>query len=156
MFPCEISKILRATILKNIGGRLLIKWYVIKHVRKNKSGVSHLNQIWFKCENNRLEKVRFQLALIRLSAPSHHSSSTEDSSIAKEQKLTKQCFLPPHHRFSTHSSQYQYWKARKYYILMVIELGPPVSESSTRSKQFIPPLILNINFIKRESKICYP
>ena len=28
---CEISTILRAPIVKNICGRLLIKWYVIKH-----------------------------------------------------------------------------------------------------------------------------
>ena len=55
MFSCEISKILRIPILKNICGRLLIKWYVIKF-RKNKSRVSHLNQIWFKYEKDRLEK----------------------------------------------------------------------------------------------------
>ena len=84
----------------------------------------------------------------------HHSSATEDSSTVKEQELTKHCFLP--HRFSTESLQYQYWKARKYSILTVIELGPPVSEFSTESKQFMPPLILNTNFRKRESKIGYP
>ena len=31
-----------------------------------------------------------------------------DSSIAKKQELTKQCFLPLPHQFSTQSSQYQY------------------------------------------------
>ena len=63
-------------------------------------------------------------------------------------------FLP--HRFSAQSSQYQYWKANKYSILTVTELGPPVSESSTGSQRFMPPLILTTNFIKRESKIGYP
>ena len=47
MFYCEISKILRTPILKNIYLRI---------IRKIKSGVSHLNQIWFKCEKDRLEK----------------------------------------------------------------------------------------------------
>ena len=46
-------------------------------------------------------------------------------------------------------------EACKYSILTVIELGPPVSESSARSQHFIPPLILNTNFIKLESKIGY-
>ena len=49
------------------------------------------------------KKMRFQLA--RLTASSHRPSSTEDSSTTKEQKLTKQYFLP--HRFYTQSSQYQ-------------------------------------------------
>ena len=42
------------------------------------------------------------------------------------------------------SSQYHYWKAHKYSILTAIELGLPVSESSTGSRKFMPPLILNI------------
>ena len=42
--------------------------------------------------------------------------------------------------FFTQSSQYQIWKANTYSILTVIELGPPVSESSTRiSKIYDPP-----------------
>ena len=32
-------------------------------------------------------------------------------------------------------------KANKYSILTVIELGPPVSESSTRITYFMPPLL---------------
>ena len=40
--------------------------------------------------------------------------------------------------------------------LTVIELGPPVWESSTMIWKFYGPLILNTNFIKRESKIGYP
>ena len=48
------------------------------------------------------KKIRFQLA--RLTASSHRPSSTEDSSTAKEQKLTKQCFLP--YRFSKQSSTF--------------------------------------------------
>ena len=56
----------------------------------------------------------------------------------QEQKFTKQCFLPPPHWFSTQCSQYQYWKASKYSILMVIELGLPVSEFSTGSTFYAP------------------
>ena len=126
-FPVKLAKFLRTPILKNICGWLLIKWW---------------------------KKIRFQRTLNKTYSLPHRPSSTEDSSTAKEQKLTKQCFLQ--HRFSMQSSQYQYWKARKYSILTVIELGPPVSESSTGSQQFMPPLILNTNFRKRESKIGYP
>ena len=58
--------------------------------------------------------------------------------------------------FFTQSSQYQIWKGNTYSNLTVIELGPPVSESSTRiSKFYMTPLILNTNFIKWESKIGY-
>ena len=42
-----------------------------------------------------------------LSEPPHQPSSNEDSSTAKGQKLTKQCFLPPRHWFFTQSWQYQ-------------------------------------------------
>ena len=52
----------------------------------------------------------------------------------KHCQRTKQCFLL--HRFSTQNSQYQYGKAHKYSILTVIELGPPVSKSSTGSQNF--------------------
>ena len=79
----------------------------------------------------------FQLA-IRLSAPPYHPSSTDDQNTAKEQKLIKQCLLPPPHRLSTQSSQYQNWKANKCSILTLIELGPPVLESSTGSQNFMP------------------
>ena len=44
----------------------------------------------------------------------------------------------------------------KYSILAVIEIGPPVLESSTGSQQFMLPMILNTNLRKRESKIDYP
>ena len=71
-------------------------------------------------------------------------------------KLSKQCFLPPLHRFFTQSSQYQYWKASKYSMLTVTELGPPVSESLIGSQNFMPPLTRNINLIERESKIGCP
>ena len=46
--------------------------------------------------------------------------------------------MPPI-QLSTKSSQYQNWKANKYSILTVIELGPPVSESSTRISKFYTP-----------------
>ena len=46
--------------------------------------------------------------------------------------------MPPI-QLSTKSSQYQNWKANKYSILTVTELGPPVSESSTRISKFYTP-----------------
>ena len=55
-----------------------------------------------------LNFFRFPMAQIRLSVTTRHPSFTDDSSTAKEQKLTKQFFLPPPHPFSTQSSQYQY------------------------------------------------
>ena len=58
------------------------------------------------------KRYDFSCPYIRLAASPHRPSSTKDSSTAKEQKLTKQCFLP--HRFHTQSSQYHYWKAHKY------------------------------------------
>ena len=87
--------------------------------------------------------------------PPHHPLFTDDSNTAKKHKLSKQCFLPPLHRFFIQSSQYQYWKASKYSILTVIVLGPPVLDSSTWSQNFMLPLILNTNFIKPESEIGY-
>ena len=64
----------------------------------------------------------------------HHSSSTGD--YHQSTKINK-TMLSPH--------------------LTVIELGPPMLESSTGSQILMhPPLILNTNFIKRESKISYP
>ena len=64
-----------------------------------------------------------------ISTAPHHHSFIDDSSTAKKQKLTKY-FSPLPHQFSTQSSLCS--------ILMVIELRPPVSESSTGSQNFIP------------------
>ena len=99
------------------------------------------------------KKIRFQLALNKTFCPTPPPLSHWRFK-HRQKYLTKQCFRP--HRFSTQSWQYQYWKARKYFSLTVIELGPPVLESSTWSQQFMPPLIMNTNLIKRESKIGYP
>ena len=43
------------------------------------------------------------------------------------------------YRFSTQKWQYQNWKANEYSVLTVIELGPPVPESSTRISKFYAP-----------------
>ena len=49
-----------------------------------------------------LNFLDFSWPWIGLSVPPHHLSSTNNSGTAKEQKITKQCFLfPPHHGFST-------------------------------------------------------
>ena len=56
------------------------------------------------------KKLSFQLALNNNFCPPDNPSPTDDLNIAKEQKLTKQCFLPPSHQFYTQSSQYQNFK----------------------------------------------
>ena len=153
MFSCQISKIFKNTYFEEHLGTTADQMIYNKILLEKIRAMFHISiKFDLNVRKTGWKKIRFQLA--RLTASSHRPSSTEDSSTAKEQKLTKQCFLP--HRFSTQSSQYQYWKARKYSILTVIELGPPVSESSTGSQQFMPPLILNTNFRKRKSKIGYP
>ena len=58
------------------------------------------------CERLAGKRYDFSWPKIRLTASPHRPSSTGDTSTAKEQKLTKQCFLP--HWFYTQSSQYQY------------------------------------------------
>ena len=133
------------------------QWF-IKVNRRNIQSMQHAECAMLTVSAKILagERCDFSWPYVRLSAPHHHSSSTDDSSNAKEQKLTKQCFLPFPHRFSTKGSQYQYWKASKYSIPRVIEFEPPVSESSTGSQNFMASLILNTNFIKRESNIGYP
>ena len=56
----------------------------------------------------------------------------------------------PSHRFSTHTSQYQNWKANKYSILTVIELGLQVLNSSTRISKFYAPTDSEHKFDKTE------
>ena len=63
---------------------------------------------------NKRKRYNFSWSHIRLSASPHQSS----------------CIMLPPRRFST---QHKIWKANKYAILTVIELGPPVSESLTRT-----------------------
>ena len=96
------------------------------------------------------KKMQFRLVLNRTFAPPHHHSSTDDASTTKEQKLTKQCSLLPPHRFLLQSSQCQYWKANTYSIITGIEIGPPVSESSTGSQNFIPSTDSEHKFHKME------
>ena len=61
------------------------------------------------------------------------------------------CFPPPPpHRFSTQSSQYQNWKANKYSILTVNELGPLVLESTARISKFYAPINSEHKFNKTE------
>ena len=67
--------------------------------------------------------------------------------------MTKHCFLHSPHRFSTQSSQYQNWKAKKYSILTVTELRLPVSESSTRSRNFMSSTDSKHKFHKTEIEI---
>ena len=99
-------------------------------------------------------RYHFSSPLIRLSAPPHNPSPTDDYSITKEQKLTKQCFLPPHRCSFTQSSQYRNWKGNKFSILMVSELRPPVSESSTRISKFYTPTDSELKFYKTGIENC--
>ena len=103
--------------------------------------------------NPNWKKMRFQLALNKSFCPNPQPHSKRRLKQRKEQKLTKQCFLSsrsPPHRFSTQSSQYQNWKANKYSILTVNELGPPVLESSARISKFYAPTDSEHKFNKTE------
>ena len=55
--------------------------------------------------------------------------------ILYDSTFNKATLLPPHWSF-TQTSQCRNWKANKYSILTVSELGPPVLESSTRISKF--------------------
>ena len=92
--------------------------------------------------------MRFQLAQYKTFCNTPTPSPTDDWSTIREQKLTKDCFLPPRHRFSARRPQYQYWKANKYSILTVTELGPPVLKSSTRIWKFYTPTNSELKFYK--------
>ena len=53
---------------------------------------------------------------------------------------TPKCFVLHHpKRFSTQNSQYQNWKATESFSLTVIEVGPPVLQSSIRISRFYIP-----------------
>ena len=80
-----------------------------------------------------------QLALNKTFCPTPPPFIHRQLKHRRRTKLTEQCFLPPPHRFSTQSSQYQNWKAKKYSFLTVIEPGLPVSESSTWTRDIMPP-----------------
>ena len=99
-------------------------------------------------------RYEFSSPLIRLFAPPHNPSPMDDHSSAKEQKLTKQCFLLPLHCSFTQSSQYRNWKGNKYSILIVSELRPPVSKSSTRISKFYAPTDSELKFYKTVIENC--
>ena len=80
--------------------------------------------------------MRFQLALnktfcLTLQRLTHRRATPHLHSTAKIQKLTKQCFLPPLIGFPQKVHNITIEKQIKYSIITIIELGPPVSESST-------------------------
>ena len=81
-------------------------------------------------------------------------SPTNDQSSSKWQKLTIMLPASPllfsHTKFTTSELQ------TKYSSLTVIILGPPVSESSIKITSFIPPLVSNTNFVKRDLKAIHP
>ena len=105
------------------------------------------------------KNMRFQLALDKTFCPTPPPLIHRRFKHRQRTKINKTMLSAYPSSVSTQSSQYQHWKANKYSILTVIELGLSVSQSSTGSHHFMPPLILNTNFIKREIwnlKIGYP
>ena len=71
---------------------------------------------------------------------------TDNQSALKKQRLRESCLLLNAHWFFTHTLQYQDSKSGKYSIL--IELGPPVLESSTRISYFYAPTDSEYKFHK--------
>ena len=78
-----------------------------------------------------------QLTLNMTFCPTPQPSATNNQSTPKEQRLTKSGLLPFPNCFFTQTLQYQNLKSNKYYIL--IKLGLPVSEFSTKISYFYAP-----------------
>ena len=156
--------LLAVKVVRDKGGPNFL--YISKG-RKSETAMADKNKTYkypvdMKCQNmsclllrlkSRLGKVRFQLPLNKTFFPTPDPSFIDDWSSAKEQKLTKQYFLPPPHRFSSQSSQYQNWKLNKYSILTVIDIEAPVSESSNRISKFYASTVLITNLMKPELKM---
>ena len=103
------------------------------------------------------KRCDFSCLCISLSAPPHHPSLIHRwFKHCPKIKINKAMHSALPHPCSTESSQYQYWKASKYSILTVFELGSTSVEVLNWVSKFYAPLILNTNFIKGESKIGYP
>ena len=75
-----------------------------------------------------------------------------DKAWKKENMNQNNAFCLPLIGFSTQSSQYQIWKGNMYSILTVIELGPPVSKSSTWISKFYDPTDSEHEFYERKIK----
>ena len=129
--------------------------WLIKIKRTNIQSIWHVRICHVYCFslNPGWERLQFQLPLNKTFFPTPDPSFIDDWSSAKEQKLTKQYFLPPPHRFSSQSSQYQNWKLNKYSILTVIDIEAPVSESSNRISKFYASTVLITNLMKPELKM---
>ena len=97
------------------------------------------------------KKMSFQLSLNKTFCPT--PQPLIHRRLKHRQTLTKQCFLPPPHRISTQSSQYQNWEANYYSILTVFKLGLLLPESSCRIRSNLRPAHL---LKKRLSHRCFP
>ena len=98
--------------------------------------------------NSGWKKMQFQLALKKPFCPIPPPPIHQRFKHRQRTKINETVLLTsPSSVFHTKFTMSVYWKASKYSILTEIELGPPVSESSTGSQHFMPPLILNTNFI---------
>ena len=97
----------------------------------------------------------FSWPWIRLSAPPHPFTHRRLKH-RQRTKINKTMLSASLHRSFTQSSQYQNWKTNKYSILTVSELGPPVTESSTRISKFYAPAISEHKFYKTGNENCLP
>ena len=95
----------------------------MQQVRMNHAYCVDLNTCW--------KKTRFQLALNETFCPNQQP-------------------LPPPHRFSTQSLQYENLNTNKYSTVTVNGLGPPVLESSARISKFYAPTDSEHKFNKTE------
>ena len=118
----------------NFQGTKMKQWWLLKIKHRNIQSILHAKM--YPAKTRAGKRCNFSWPYITFSGTTHHPSPTNNWSTTKYKKLTKQCFLPPPHQFSTQSSQYQNWKAKKYSILMVLVPGLAVSESSTRILKF--------------------
>ena len=95
----------------------------MQQARMNHAYCVDLNPCW--------KKTRFQLALNETFCPNQQP-------------------LPPPHRFSTQSLQYENLNTNKYSTVTVNGLGPPVLESSARISKFYAPTDSEHKFNKTE------
>ena len=101
------------------------------------------------------KKMRFQLAVNKTFCLNPQLLTHRLLKQRQRTKINKTMLcapLPPPHQFSTQNSQYQNWKANKYVILTVNELGSPVLESSARILKFYTPTDSEHKFNKTETE----
>ena len=96
---------------------------------------ARMNHTYYIDLNHGWKKLQFQLALNKTFSlnpqPLTHQRLKQHQRTKINKRMLAVSYLSPH-GFSTQSSQYQIWKANKYSILKVNELGLPLLESPAR------------------------